>query len=105
MRGQETSRRIDGSGGPSRIARQRIEGTASDGRIGLRLARPGTRKAVPALDYVALGEESQQVEQAEERRIFYVGMTRARERLILTGAAKVDESGAIAPPLMSWACS
>ncbi len=68
----------------------------TDGRIGLRLSRPGTRKPVPALDYAALGDERQQVDAAEERRIFYVAMTRARERLILTGAAKLDEHGGLA---------
>jgi ATP-dependent helicase/nuclease subunit A len=59
-----------------------------DGRFGLRLAEPG--KAEPALDYKALGEEQQRFEEQEERRLFYVAMTRAQERLILSGAAKLD---------------
>src|SRR5581483_7294323 len=63
----------------------------SDGRVGLRLARPGTGRPIPALDYIALGEERQRAESAEERRIFYVAMTRAKDRLILSGAAKLDE--------------
>jgi ATP-dependent helicase/nuclease subunit A len=67
----------------------------SDGRIGLRLARPGTGRPVPVLDYVALGEERQLAETAEERRIFYVAMTRAKDRLILSGAARLDEDGGI----------
>ena len=73
---------------------------SADGRIGLRVARPGTRKQVPALDYDALGDEQQLSDAAEERRIFYVGMTRAQERLILTGAAKLGEDGSLAlrPP-------
>ncbi len=59
----------------------------SDGRrLGLRLARPGGGKPVLALDYQELGAERQRHEEAEERRIFYVAMTRARERLILSGA-------------------
>ncbi len=58
----------------------------ADGRrVGLRLARPGGGKPVPTLDYQALGEERRLAEEAEERRIFYVAMTRARERLILSG--------------------
>ncbi len=65
----------------------------SDGRFGLRLAQPGTGKREPALDYRALGEERQQAEESEERRLFYVAMTRARERLILSGAAKLDSFG------------
>src|SRR5205807_2416313 len=52
---------------------------------GLRLARPGTGKAVPALDYQRLGDQQRLAEESEERRIFYVAMTRARERLILSG--------------------
>ncbi len=61
-----------------------------DGRFGLRLSEPGTARAVPALDYDALGEAQLEAQAAEERRLFYVAMTRARERLILTGAAKLD---------------
>jgi ATP-dependent exoDNAse (exonuclease V) beta subunit len=56
-----------------------------EGELGLRLARPGTGKPVPALDYQRLGERQRLAEEAEERRIFYVAMTRARERLILSG--------------------
>jgi ATP-dependent helicase/nuclease subunit A len=67
----------------------------ADGRIGLRLSRAGTGKAIPALDYAALGEERDRAESAEERRIFYVAMTRAKERLILTGAAKLEEDGGV----------
>ena len=61
-----------------------------DGRFGLRLAEPGTGRRESALDYRALGEERQAAEAAEERRLFYVAMTRARERLILSGAAKLE---------------
>ncbi len=62
-----------------------------DGRFGLRLARPGTGKREPALDYRALGDERQRADAREERRLFYVAMTRARERLILSGAAKLEQ--------------
>jgi ATP-dependent helicase/nuclease subunit A len=61
-----------------------------DGRFGLRLAEPGTGKREPALDYRALGEERQRFEDEEERRLFYVAMTRARERLVLSGAARLE---------------
>ncbi|MGI8904639.1 MAG: UvrD-helicase domain-containing protein [Solirubrobacteraceae bacterium] len=61
-----------------------------DGRLGLRLAQPGTGRREPALDYDALGDEQQRREEREERRLFYVAMTRARERLILSGAARLD---------------
>jgi ATP-dependent helicase/nuclease subunit A len=62
-----------------------------DGGFGIRLAEPGTGRKDSALDYQALGEEQQRFEDAEERRLFYVAMTRARERLILSGAAKLAE--------------
>jgi ATP-dependent exoDNAse (exonuclease V) beta subunit len=61
-----------------------------DGRFGLRLAQPGTGRRESALHYKALGEEQQQAEAREERRLFYVAMTRARERLIVSGAAKLE---------------
>jgi ATP-dependent helicase/nuclease subunit A len=61
-----------------------------DGRFGLRLAKPGTGRRESALHYKALGEEQQQAEAREERRLFYVAMTRAQERLILSGAAKLE---------------
>ncbi len=62
-----------------------------DGRFGLRLSEPGTGKALPVLDYRGLGDEQNAAQEREERRLFYVAMTRARERLILSGAAKLDD--------------
>jgi ATP-dependent exoDNAse (exonuclease V) beta subunit len=64
-----------------------------DGRLGLRLARPGTGRREPALAYDELGEARREEEAAEERRLFYVAMTRARERLILSGAARLETWG------------
>ncbi len=69
----------------------------ADGRLGLRLSSPGTGRSVPILDHQALCEELQADEAAEERRLFYVAMTRARERLILSGAAKLEADGRLAP--------
>ena len=63
---------------------------SGDGRLGIRLARPGSGRREPALDYRAIGDEQQRAAEREERRLFYVAMTRARERLILSGAAKLD---------------
>ncbi len=71
-----------------------------DGRFGLRLAEPGTGDRSPALDYDALGEAQRQTDEREERRLFYVAATRARERLVLSGAAKLEswlEHGASGP--------
>ena len=43
-----------------------------------------------ALDFDALGREERDAEEAEERRLFYVAMTRARERLLLSGATRYE---------------
>ncbi len=59
--------------------------TTGRGRIGLRLRTLGSAVGTPALDHPALNEERLAREDAEERRLFYVAMTRAQERLILSG--------------------
>ncbi|MDQ6732058.1 MAG: UvrD-helicase domain-containing protein, partial [Actinomycetota bacterium] len=63
---------------------------SADGRLGLRLSRSGTPGRVPALDFDELGREEREAEEAEERRLFYVAMTRARERLVLSGATRFE---------------
>ena len=60
----------------------RVDGA---GRVGLRVATiEGDRSK--ALDYDELEAEAREREEAEELRIFYVAATRARDRLILSGA-------------------
>ena len=59
-------------------------------RLGLSLVRLDGAKAVPALDYEQLAEERRQAESEEEDRILYVAMTRARERLLLSGAVEFE---------------
>jgi ATP-dependent helicase/nuclease subunit A len=74
-----------------------------DGQVGLRLARPGSGGRVPALAFDELGDEQRVRGAAEERRLFYVAMTRARERLILSGAAKVEAwAGAAGGAPIGW---
>jgi ATP-dependent helicase/nuclease subunit A len=55
-------------------------------RIGLRLMRLDGARSSPALDYEELSRERRAREAEEEDRILYVAMTRARERLLLSGA-------------------
>jgi ATP-dependent helicase/nuclease subunit A len=62
----------------------------SGDRLGLRLARPGGGGRESAWEYGALGADRRQADEAEERRLFYVAMTRARERLVLSGAARFE---------------
>jgi ATP-dependent helicase/nuclease subunit A len=63
---------------------------SGDGRLGLRVHRAGVAGRVSALDHDAIGAEERQAEEDEERRLFYVAMTRVRERLILSGATRFD---------------
>jgi ATP-dependent helicase/nuclease subunit A len=72
------------------------------GRVGLRLARPGTGRKEPGLAYEALADEERAAAAREERRLFYVAMTRARERLIVSGAARLEKWGAGNGVPMAW---
>jgi ATP-dependent exoDNAse (exonuclease V) beta subunit len=77
--------------GPWRSAE--VVRVSADGRVGLRIARPGSGGREPALAYEELGDEQRAREAAEERRLYYVAATRAQERLIFTGAARLDKWG------------
>jgi ATP-dependent helicase/nuclease subunit A len=59
-------------------------------RVGLRLMRLDGETSSPALDYEELCAERRGREAEEEDRISYVAMTRARERLLLSGAVKFE---------------
>ncbi len=75
-----------------------------DGRVGIRLRRLGGGRPRDALAYRALVDEQRRAEADEEARLFYVAATRAREQLILSGAAACDpwpEAKPGAAPL-SW---
>ncbi len=68
-------------------------------RVGVRLLDLQESRSSPALAYTQLAQERREAQAAEEDRILYVAMTRARERLILSGAADFaawppDRSGA-----------
>jgi ATP-dependent helicase/nuclease subunit A len=74
----------------------------ADGRLGLRLARPGTGAREPALAYDVLSEEQRQAQEREERRLFYVAATRARERLVFSGAARIQEGVLLSGAPIGW---
>ncbi len=73
-------------------------------RIGLRLVRLDGAGSTPALDYDELCRERREREAEEEDRILYVAMTRARERLLLSGAVDFARrpTSAQAPTAISW---
>ena len=58
---------------------------AGTGASGCKLAPIGGGEPVSALDWQRLADAEQAADAEEERRLFYVAMTRARERLILSG--------------------
>jgi ATP-dependent exoDNAse (exonuclease V) beta subunit len=58
----------------------------SDGRFGFRVADPVTTKRRPAFDYEVVKDARRAEEEAEKLRLYYVAMTRAKERLIVSGA-------------------
>ncbi|MBV8258268.1 MAG: PD-(D/E)XK nuclease family protein, partial [Actinobacteria bacterium] len=58
----------------------------SDGRFGFRVADPVTTKRRGAFDYEQVKEERKREEAAERLRLYYVAMTRAKERLIVSGS-------------------
>ncbi len=70
---------------------------APDARVGVLVKLPGYPNAFRALDYAAVAAAQEQREADEERRLFYVAMTRAQERLILSGASHLDGQDNSAP--------
>jgi len=72
----------------------------SDGRFGFRVADPVTTKRRGAFDYEQVKEARRAEDEAEKLRLYYVAMTRARERLIVSGA--VDPAKAEASTPIGW---
>jgi ATP-dependent exoDNAse (exonuclease V) beta subunit len=62
-----------------------------DGRFGFRVVNPATGKRAGAFGWDEVREAEQTADQAENRRLLYVAMTRAIDRLIVSGA--VDPGG------------
>jgi ATP-dependent helicase/nuclease subunit A len=62
----------------------------SDGRFGFRVADPLTTKRRGAFDYEAVKAARAEQDRAEKLRLYYVAMTRAKERLIVSGS--IDRS-------------
>lgn len=58
-------------------------------RLGLRLVRLDGAPGTPVLDYEDLVEQRRAAQAEEEDRILYVAMTRARERLLLSGSVEL----------------
>jgi ATP-dependent helicase/nuclease subunit A len=72
-----------------------------DGRLGFRVADPATGRRHPTSDYRAVQEAEKEAEEAERRRLYYVAMTRAIDRLIVSGSID-PERGADASTPIGW---
>lgn len=72
-----------------------------DGRLGFRVADPSGGRARPALGYERVREIDAAQEEAERRRLYYVAMTRAIDRLIVSGGYS-DERPADQKTPMGW---
>ncbi|HUZ15555.1 MAG TPA: UvrD-helicase domain-containing protein [Gaiellaceae bacterium] len=72
-----------------------------DGRFGFRVADPGTAKRRGAFDYDEVKEARAEAEQAERLRLYYVAMTRARERLIVSGSVDFGKASEVSTPI-AW---
>jgi ATP-dependent helicase/nuclease subunit A len=73
-------------------------------RIGLRLARLDGAEAIPSLEFDELCQDRKRAQAEEEERILYVAMTRARERLILSGSCDFERwpDARQGAPTISW---
>jgi ATP-dependent exoDNAse (exonuclease V) beta subunit len=71
-----------------------------DGRLGFRVADPETGKRLTTVEYESVKAAEQDAEEAERRRLYYVAMTRAIDRLIVSGA--IGERGADAGTPIGW---
>jgi ATP-dependent helicase/nuclease subunit A len=73
-------------------------------RVGVRLARLDGSEAAPSLAWLELSQERRLAQAEEEDRILYVAMTRARERLLLSGAVDFERwpEQRLGAPTISW---
>ncbi len=75
-----------------------------DGRFGFRVADPETGVRRPAFEYEAVRAAARAEEQAERLRLYYVAMTRAIDRLIVSGAIDPGRQ-AESPTPIGWVLS
>jgi ATP-dependent exoDNAse (exonuclease V) beta subunit len=70
-----------------------------DGRLGFRVADPATGKRRPTRGYEEVKAAERAAEEAERRRLYYVAMTRAIDRLIVSGAIDHERKADAATPI------
>ncbi|HET8652352.1 MAG TPA: UvrD-helicase domain-containing protein [Gaiellaceae bacterium] len=74
----------------------------SDGRFGFRVADPLTSKRRGVFDYEEVRKAREAEDRAERLRLYYVAMTRAIDRLIVSGAVDPTSTADASTPL-GWA--
>jgi ATP-dependent helicase/nuclease subunit A len=70
-----------------------------DGRFGFRVADPATGRRRGAFEYDAVREAEREEEKAERLRLYYVAMTRAVDRLIVSGAIDPEKRADAETPI------
>ncbi len=70
-----------------------------DGRFGFRVVDPATGRRVGAFDYEDVRRAEQSADEEESRRLYYVAMTRAIDRLIVSGSLDVTRADTSTSPL------
>jgi ATP-dependent helicase/nuclease subunit A len=68
-----------------------------DGRFGFKVVDPATGKRVAAFQYDAVRGAEDDAEEAERMRLYYVAMTRAIDRLIVSGSIDPERRDARTP--------
>ncbi len=71
----------------------------SDGRFGFRAVNPARGERQPVFDYESVEEAHGEREGAERLRLYYVAMTRAIDRLIVSGAIDFDRTADRVTPI------
>ncbi len=68
-----------------------------DGRFGFKVVDPSTGKRLAAFEYDEVRSVEEAAEEAERLRLYYVAMTRAIDRLIVSGSVDPDRRDAKTP--------
>jgi ATP-dependent exoDNAse (exonuclease V) beta subunit len=71
----------------------------ADGRFGFRVVNPETAKREPVFDYEDVREVRAAEERAERLRLYYVAMTRAIDRLIVSGSIDFEREAERTTPI------
>ncbi|HZR93797.1 MAG TPA: UvrD-helicase domain-containing protein [Gaiellaceae bacterium] len=70
-----------------------------DGRFGFKVVDPTSGKRRPAFDYDSVKAAEEAAGEAERRRLYYVAMTRAIDRLIVSGSIDPDRPEGARTPI------